>query len=139
MEAWLPPLPSPTSRGDLDKCPGFPGHLKGLIGGQHQAIWSLGPPGPTELRLLSQDCSRNTVIESPWTAFSRGSIPQILKKSHFLEIQVHIRNDNGMAASQGLQAVQDLAAKKKKRKKERKKKKRKKEKEKKERNPVPFC
>ena len=74
------------------------------------------------------------MIESPWTAFSRGSIPQILKKSHFLEIQVHIRNDNGMAASQGLQAVQDLAAKKKKKKKERKK-----EKEKKERNPVPFC
>ena len=64
------------------------------------------------------------MIESPWTAFSRGSIPQILKKSHFLEIQVHIRNDNGMAASQGLQAVQDLAAKKK--KKERKKKRKKK-------------
>ena len=64
------------------------------------------------------------MIESSWTAFSRGSIPQIFKKSHFLEIQVHIRNDNGMAASQGLQAVQDLAGKKKE-KKERKREKRK--------------
>ena len=67
-----------------------------------------------ELRLLSQDYSGNTVTESPQTAVSRGSIPQIFKKSHFLEILVHIRNDNGMAASQGLQAVQDLAAKKEK-------------------------
>ena len=52
VEAWLPPLPSPTSGGDLDKCLGFPGLLKGLIGGQHKAIWVSGPSRPHRAQAL---------------------------------------------------------------------------------------
>lgn len=90
---------------------GIPGLLRGPIWGQWMAPGSVGTQGPTELWLSSQDCSYNIVTGTPRTASSTGLIPQLLKKSHFLEIQVHIRNDNGMAASQGLQAVQDSAAK----------------------------
>lgn len=82
------------------------------VGPGFMGLWALEVPQSSGFFL-------RIILETLWLSLLKLLLVGVqfhrsFKKSHFLEILVHIRNDNGMAASQGLQAVQDLAAKKEK-------------------------